>query len=133
MLKFSSDQNSRVSTRNNTMEDLPKTECKERLEQLRKMELELKGGKPSKDPARTAPEEAVRELRDIECSLAYLKLTFLELEDDRKADEARPYKIWTEEREAELARAWQNHADVAESLRAKQAHFEGRLESAAQR
>ena len=115
------------------MEDLPKTEHKDRLEQLRKMEFELKGGKPSKDPPTTALAKVFPELRDMEYYLAYLKLTILELEDDRKADEARPGKIWTEEREAELARVWQSHAEVAEFLRTKQAQFEGHLESGAQR
>ncbi len=115
------------------MENLPKTEHKDRLEQLRKMEFELKGGKPSKDPPMTVIVKELPHLRDMECYLAYLKLTILELEDDKKTDEARSNKIWTREREAELARIWQSHAEVAEVLRVEQAKIEGHLESATQR
>ncbi len=115
------------------MGNLPKTEPKDRLEQLRKMESELKGGKPSKDPPMTVLVKELPDLRNMECYLAYLKLTILELEDDRKADKARSGTNWTKEREAELARVWQSHAEVAEVLRVEQAKIEGHLESATQR
>lgn len=114
------------------MEDQPRTERKDWLEQMRKMEFELKVGKPSKDPGMTALQQEFPELRSIECYLAYLKLRFLELDDDRKKDEARPGKIWTEERHAELAGIWQTHAKLEKFLRTKQAELESQF-SAKQR
>lgn len=107
----------------NTMEDLPKTERKDRLEQLRKMEVRLKDEEPSKDPAMTASEEKFAELRDLECNLAFLKLKVLELESNMQEDEARVGKIPAEARQADIACWWQSYAKVEESIRIKQAQL----------
>ena len=124
MVTFSSDRTSRDSTRQNTMEDQPKSERKDRLEQLRKMESNLKDEEPSTNPAMTVKERKAARLRAIRCNLAYLKLTFLELEDKAKEDEACADKEKTEEIRAELARSRQTYADLEESVRFLEAQFE---------
>lgn len=129
MLTSSSDQISRGSTRQNTMEDQPKSERKDRLEQLRKMESKLKDEEPSPKPAMTIREQKAAELRAIVCNLAYLKLTFLEFEDNAKEDEACPDKDKVEEIRAELARMWQTYAELEETVRLKQAQFERAVKS----
>lgn len=123
-LRHKRDHISRGSTRKKTMKDQPRTERKDRLEQLRKMESNLKDEEPSTKPAMTVCEQQAADLQAITCNLAYLKLTAFELEGNMKEDEACLSTVKAEKRRAEVARMWQTYARLEETVRLSQARFE---------
>lgn len=110
------------------MEDQPKTERKNHLEQLQKMVLKLKNEKPSKDPAMTAIKEKLTGLRGIKSDLAFLKLTLLKWDGDMEEVEAQVGKTAAEKTRAELAGAWQRYTELEESLHMNVAHFESAMQ-----
>ena len=110
------------------MKNQRKTYSKDLQESLRKMELNLKDENSSKNSPLTVGESKFPTLRDLECSLGYLKLTLLEDENNMKNDEARFGKVAAEERKEGLARMWQHYAELEESLRVIQEHYESILQ-----
>ena len=98
------------------MEHQPRTERKDRAEQLRKMKFELRYERSSKDPVMTADEVMFVALQRMACDLAYIKLSFLEKEDSFREDEAQIGKVEARQRQAELACMWQEYAKLEEKL-----------------
>ena len=107
------------------MEHQRRTERKDRAEQLRKMEVELKYERSSKDPVMTADEVMSVALQRMACDLAYIKLSFLEKEDSFREDEAQIGKVEAWQRQAEIACMWREYAKLEEKLGLSQMRSRG--------
>lgn len=110
------------------MEDQPKTEYEDRLNKLRKMEYALKDENPTKSPAMTASGQMFAELREIECKLAYTKLSFLEAQDDMKEQSAPLSQSEIKKGHADLTRLLQTSTEIEETLNVKRVQWKAAIQ-----
>lgn len=118
------------STRKNTIEDQPKTPCKDRIFQLVDMagDRELTDKKRSRNLATAVREQMFAGLLEFTRKLTVIKLTFLTLGGNMEEYKARAGKIGTEEEQAHLAHLWQLYVELEESLPTKQEQHERAVE-----
>ena len=125
----SSEQTFLNSVQDQNMQGQGRTQREDYFEDLQKMERRLKDEDPGPKPGLTYLEKVATELQTTKYNIAFAKLTLLEIEHRLAKERSNMKDVDIKEREDEIARMREFHADVQHSFDVKEAEREAILKS----